>query len=178
MAKYSKYEGRSKYKSYDSVYRKAVDSVKRGSIEEVAKYFQTGNKDLISYSGYTFLHIACQSNQLDMVRYLLEIGAPVDDLDKAGRSSLLFAVDLEKAEIVELLLEHGASLVLDKWDIIETANNQEIKDLLLNCKQSISNYPDDISTSGDCENITMPPENDTDTSVAIMGKEISEIDGY
>ncbi|RPH96655.1 hypothetical protein EHM69_00460 [candidate division KSB1 bacterium] len=58
--------------------------------------------------GSTALHMAAQSGQLDMVRYLLDHSANVNQLDAHGGSALGWAVENNQMEAAELLIARGA----------------------------------------------------------------------
>src|ERR1700677_3615488 len=55
--------------------------------------------------GYTPLILACQRGDVDMVSYLVSIGAPVNPTDNGGTAPLLVATNLGSSDIVELLLK-------------------------------------------------------------------------
>ena len=58
----------------------------------------------------TLLHLAVQTNQLNMAKCLLNNGAPIDLLDSYGWTSLIEAVIDQKIEMAKLLLQHGANV--------------------------------------------------------------------
>lgn len=69
---------------------------------------------------YTPLYIACISGKSNAARLLLEKGANVNAVDMIG-CPILFCDRINKPEIIELLLEYGASLDYEdkygrKWD--------------------------------------------------------------
>jgi len=47
-------------------------------------------------------------NATELIAYLLDAGAHVDDRDDRGRTALMIAAEAGRAEIVELLLKRGA----------------------------------------------------------------------
>lgn len=62
-------------------------------------------------SGPTPLALAVASGRIESTRALLALGADVDALSSAGHTPLLLAVFLNQSpELVEILLDHGASL--------------------------------------------------------------------
>ncbi len=54
------------------------------------------------------LHFACFGGNVEMVQTLLKGGADVNIVNRKGRSALWFARSQQRAEIAQLLLEHGA----------------------------------------------------------------------
>ena len=60
--------------------------------------------------GMTVLHAAAARGFLDVVRYLVEVGVPVDVLDAGGRTPLGMAADEGAKEAVALLIELGADV--------------------------------------------------------------------
>jgi outer membrane protein assembly factor BamB len=54
------------------------------------------------------LHLAARSGDLAEVKRLVEAGADVDGSDSWGTTALMLAVKLERADVVEYLLERGA----------------------------------------------------------------------
>ena len=61
-------------------------------------------------NGTSPLHLACAYNSKDCALALLRAGAHIDELDYNEDSSLSNAIHADHAEIVELLLRHGASI--------------------------------------------------------------------
>jgi ankyrin repeat protein len=56
------------------------------------------------------LHAACRFGQVATIRQLLSGGVPVDALDGLGQTPLHTAIQFEKREAVELLLDRGANI--------------------------------------------------------------------
>ncbi|XP_074836720.1 B-cell lymphoma 3 protein [Carettochelys insculpta] len=64
-----------------------------------------------NYEGLTALHVAVATSSQDTVLQLLEQGADIDAVDiKSGRSPLLHAVENNSLDMVELLIQNGASV--------------------------------------------------------------------
>ena len=62
----------------------------------------------VSHSGWTALHFAASSGQLEIVRILLEHSAYIDALSDNGTTPLMMAARHRDAEVSALLLEQGA----------------------------------------------------------------------
>ena len=56
------------------------------------------------------IHLAASGGHLDVVEELIRAGSTLDDVDKFGRSPLMWAVACGYVEIVRLLLQAGASV--------------------------------------------------------------------
>ncbi|XP_050442977.1 ankycorbin-like isoform X2 [Adelges cooleyi] len=81
------------------------------------------NLECIDCDGYTpflkvgesVLHVACSTENRDLIEFILDNGAFVNILDKQGRTPLMLAAKLGNMSIVDLLLERGSQL--DTHDI-------------------------------------------------------------
>ncbi len=62
--------------------------------------------------GWTPLHNAAISGDGEIIRYLLDNGAPVDAQESYGETPLHYAVEQGRHGVVVILLEYGASLVI------------------------------------------------------------------
>ncbi|ELR23404.1 Ankyrin repeat and SPRY domain containing protein, partial [Acanthamoeba castellanii str. Neff] len=61
--------------------------------------------------GMTAIMLACKGKgNLELVRFLHEHGALVDDVSKSATSTLIYAVDAQKSDIVSYLLANGADV--------------------------------------------------------------------
>ena len=58
-------------------------------------------------SGVTLLSVA-EAQALEIVSYLVNTGAHIDDRDDRGRTALMTAAEGNHADIAKLLLKHGA----------------------------------------------------------------------
>jgi ankyrin repeat protein len=69
---------------------------------------------VIAFGHVTALHLAAAGRSVDVVRLLLEAGAPIDALDMRGMTPLMFAVATDNPEprIAQLLVSKGASLTI------------------------------------------------------------------
>ncbi len=96
-----------KYFNLDDALRYAVQKGQIERIEELLKHNADINQQDVD--GRTLLMDAIASEQLEMVRYLVQNGIEVNVHDRYD-SALSLAIDHEKPEIVELLLQNGASI--------------------------------------------------------------------
>ncbi len=69
--------------------------------------------NLRSSLGETPLHLACFETPTEALRELIEAGAEVDTLSDCGSSPLSDSALVGRADVVNLLIERGASLLLD-----------------------------------------------------------------
>ena len=69
---------------------------------------------VIAFGHVTALHLAAAGRSAEVVRLLLEAGAPIDALDMRGMTPLMFAVATDNPEprIAQLLVSAGASLTV------------------------------------------------------------------
>jgi len=104
----------------------AVDG--RTNIEEIK-----GKMQLLIREGYdpkrldtdgnNLLHVAVSKNNLELVKYLLDLGVPVNQKDQSGQTALhLAAMNASNAALMKLLLESGADLEI-KTDFDESAHD-------------------------------------------------------
>lgn len=66
--------------------------------------------NMTSKNGNTALIIACDQNNIDCVKLLLEYGIDVNKLNNNGHSSLYIASKYNYNECIKLLLEYGANI--------------------------------------------------------------------
>ncbi|XP_034544707.1 protein phosphatase 1 regulatory subunit 12C isoform X2 [Notolabrus celidotus] len=84
---------------------KEAKETKLKSREEVAEIINCSNAD-----GITALHQACIDGSMEMVSFLLERGANVNQVDSEGWTPLHVAASCGYPDIAEFLLQEGASL--------------------------------------------------------------------
>jgi len=68
--------------------------------------------NMADYDGRTALHIACSEGHTDVVRYLLDLGAPVHVRDRYGDTPLDDAVTFRRNTIIGMLRQTGAHLTM------------------------------------------------------------------
>ncbi|KAL3995848.1 transcription factor AP-2 gamma [Sarotherodon galilaeus] len=84
---------------------------KRRNGEGTAEIINCSNAD-----GITALHQACIDGSIEMVTFLLEKGASVNQVDNEGWTALHVAASCGHADITEFLLQEGASLTAVNCD--------------------------------------------------------------
>ncbi|XP_063333032.1 protein phosphatase 1 regulatory subunit 12C isoform X2 [Pelmatolapia mariae] len=84
---------------------------KRRNGEDTAAIINCSNAD-----GITALHQACIDGSIEMVTFLLEQGASVNQVDNEGWTALHVAASCGHADITEFLLQEGASLTAVNCD--------------------------------------------------------------
>ncbi|KAL0296863.1 UNVERIFIED_CONTAM: hypothetical protein Sradi_6738400 [Sesamum radiatum] len=60
--------------------------------------------------GCTPLHRAASTGNAELCEFLIEEGAEVDDVDRAGQTALMTAVVCDNKEVALLLIRHGADV--------------------------------------------------------------------
>ena len=71
------------------------------------------NVDFQDKAGYSYLHIAAQSDFLEAVKKLLELNCCIDIKDKYGRTPLMIAIsswNREDDNVIQVLLAAGANI--------------------------------------------------------------------
>lgn len=98
------------------------------------------NKDQSDYRGYTLLFAAAMCDSTNVIRYLVEIGASIEQRDKKGKTAIFHAVKKLSLLAFHLLLKNGANIastdnhnrnilfgLVKKWSI-ETRNSETLDD--------------------------------------------------
>ncbi|XP_053326316.1 CARD- and ANK-domain containing inflammasome adapter protein-like [Spea bombifrons] len=85
-----------------------------------------------------FLHMAAEKDDSQLVKLLLENGAPVDAVDDKRRTALFNAVSAGHEATVKVLLENGASVDSGIIDAAFSTNNEAIFGLLLEYSKGLS----------------------------------------
>ncbi|XP_072910800.1 B-cell lymphoma 3 protein homolog isoform X1 [Hemitrygon akajei] len=90
--------------------------------------------DIRNYEGYTPLHIAVNNQDHEILTFLLDQGADIDAVDiKSGRTALIHAVENDCRDLVQLLLEHGASVNLQTYSgntALHSASGRGLMDIV------------------------------------------------
>ncbi|XP_076471982.1 myotrophin-like [Babylonia areolata] len=110
-------------------------AVKNGDLVSVQAFKEAQNVDVVNteINGRYPLHVAADYGQIDVIKFLLDKGAKINQADKHGLTPLLSAIFEGHTECVKMLLERGADKTLKSPDgkpYIECAENDDIKALL------------------------------------------------
>jgi len=107
--------------------------IKNGDLEKVKEAVEKGMNINESINGRLPVCFASDYGQLDVLNYLIKVGADVNVQDKYGISPLLAAIYEGHTKCVATLLAAGASAdgkAPDGSSYIEAAEKDEIKALL------------------------------------------------
>ena len=69
------------------------------------------------YDGRTPLHVASSEGHIEVVKYLLHNGALVHKRDRYGNNALDDAVKFNHHEVIQLLMNTGARLSMNKFKL-------------------------------------------------------------
>ncbi|EDW10446.1 myotrophin [Drosophila mojavensis] len=113
-------------------------NIKNGEIDAVQLMFDQSTRNVNAFiGGRTPLHYAADFGQLKVLKYLVEIGADVNKLDKYGITPILAAIWEGHTDCVAFLLQHGANkqgTTPNGENYVEAAEKVEIKKLLMDPK--------------------------------------------
>jgi ankyrin repeat protein len=101
-----------------------------GSVEIARLMIEKGaDVKAVDESGASVLEIAASVNNLEVARLLVAKGADVNNTDKDGFTPLGDAVSAgdRSAELVKLLLDHGAKVNVSSGDTVEIVKNGKIR---------------------------------------------------
>ncbi|CAI5456054.1 unnamed protein product [Caenorhabditis angaria] len=107
-------------------------NVQNGELEVVKELVNADNLNEV-YNGRTAIQIASDYGHVNIVEFLIGMGANINDVDRYGITPLLSAVWEGHVAVVKLLLAHGANRNVkapDGTPLAECTEEQEIKDLL------------------------------------------------
>ena len=93
-------------------YGRAVDILLSKRVKGLFELFRQLFRPLVDMkddTGSTALMYAVRSNDVKMVRALIDKGAKLDIRDKDGKTALIHAIERGNSEVVELLFENGAN---------------------------------------------------------------------
>lgn len=102
-------------------------------------------KDCVNYQGLTALMLACENNNVDMFKYLLEHGDDIDTITDKG-TLLISAVKGGNKEIIEYVLKNSKNInvVIDNENAlsvaVENGNYEIVKMLVYGGLKLIKNY--------------------------------------
>ena len=89
------------------------------------------------------IHLAASGGHLDVVEVLIRAGSTLDDVDKFGRSPLMWAAACGYEEVVKLLLQAGASVATQgNWHALHEACKRgfhELAQLLIDAGAPVNN---------------------------------------
>ena len=66
---------------------------------------------ITNFNKNTLLHLACSSDSLPLVKYLVEKGININSENKDDETPLFIACDRNKKEIIEYLIDKGANVM-------------------------------------------------------------------
>ncbi|XP_055709949.1 E3 ubiquitin-protein ligase MIB2 isoform X2 [Phlebotomus papatasi] len=90
---------------------KLVRDAAQGKLESVQFYLNNHPEQVdVMSGGKTCLQVAAHQGHINLVRYLLSVGANVNMVDKEGDSTLHYAAFGNQPEVMRVLLEHGADI--------------------------------------------------------------------
>ena len=79
-----------------------------GAIEDTSNWLRTIYLQAINIAGYSMLLYAATNNQFDMVQFLIDSGANVNELHNQAGTPLHIAAKDKNVEILNVLLDRGA----------------------------------------------------------------------
>jgi len=94
-------------------------AVKAGDLARVQALIARGvDLNVGDRNGRHPLHLAARRGHADIVRALLDAGAPIDGLSDYHETALQLAARAAEPEIVDILLSHGANVHADGWGML------------------------------------------------------------
>lgn len=102
-----------------------------GHLEEAKEVFEQGQIDLEfkDPGGRTTLAMTAGKGHVDVVRWLIELGSPVDELDREGRTALARAAVDGFIDVMQVLIQAGADV-----NMVNRRQESILTDAIL-CKQ-------------------------------------------
>ena len=110
------------------------DFVKDHNLERIKQTLQQSDLQLLDEHGMGLIHWATDANDIDILKYLLTSGCPVNMRDSEQQQTALhYAVSCGHEECVKLLLQYGADKTLQDVDgqtCFDVADDPKIRLLL------------------------------------------------
>ena len=78
-----------------------------GAIEDTSNWLRTIHLQAINIAGYSMLLYAVTNNQFDMVQFLIDRGADVNELHNQSRTPLRIAAKFKNDALLNVLLDSG-----------------------------------------------------------------------
>jgi ankyrin repeat protein len=107
-----------------------IDSVKNQNLNKLKLLIEHGygvDIDIQDDDGFTALMYACDKNNIEIVKLLIENGSAINIQNNDGFTALMYACEKDNIEIVKLLIENDAD--------INIQNNDGITALMIVCKK-------------------------------------------
>jgi uncharacterized protein len=124
---------------------KLISETMNGNLLEVREVIEDGaDVNSVNRLGVTPLMVACQWNQPEIARFLLDLGAALEPVERScGRNALMYACLSGNVRLIKLLLEKGAGI--DSTDhmgrtplmMASSVGKTEIVKLLIECGANI-----------------------------------------
>jgi len=111
------------------------DSVKNGELDLVKHFIQDlkMNPNAQTYLGISVLHMSVESENLEVVSFLVDSGAKVNVVDADGWSPFHLACSLGNLDVVKYLIEKGSNINAPTKEgeyALELTESEEIKDFI------------------------------------------------
>ncbi|XP_053143466.1 ankyrin repeat and EF-hand domain-containing protein 1 [Hemicordylus capensis] len=95
---------------------KVLQCVRQKDKKQIEKLTKLGYPELINFTepvdGDSALHLACVANDIDMVNFLLELGAHPDVQDRMGRTPVMKAAELGHDLALDVLVQAEADMTI------------------------------------------------------------------
>ncbi|KAI0208354.1 hypothetical protein LSAT2_006968 [Lamellibrachia satsuma] len=145
--------------TWQKVYLRAVKDNELETVKRVVTFFQS-NMAFINcqepHTGNSTLHWACKLGHYDVVLYLLESGANIDQKNSSNQTPLFFACEGWHKDIAHLLIEWGCDVHVKGpkgQTAFETVRNEEFREELISVYEMYSTWVPRV-IEGDTELLT------------------------
>lgn len=109
-------------------------AIKNGDVDEVKSFVDRGvDVTKVEVAGRKAIHFAADCGQLDVLEFLIHMGAEINAPDRHGYTALLSAIYEGHADCVKLLVSKGANKTgkcPDGKSYSEIAETPEMRELL------------------------------------------------